>query len=378
MLTRKKYIELDVCGEEFGSWGSQGIEVACKTWLSGGEVMCYRNTWYAHLFRTQGGDFGFPYKLSGNQVEKAKKHAKDLFWNGKWDQQIYSVSSLVEKFWPIRENDPKHRGWNVEDLEALKAMEPKHLKKLQGFKAAPTSVPVKKPINGKPTKGIIYYTDNRLDPLIEGACQFYLLRGKLPIVSASLKSIEFGHNIVLPLKRGYVTMFKQILAALEKIDTDIVFFAEHDVLYHPSHFTFTPSRDDLFYYNNNMWKVDYETGKSLFHYSNHTSQLCAYRSLLLEHYRKRVRMCEELGDKLQVRRMGFEPGTHGRKERVDDYKCDTWMSPTPNIDIRHSGNLTSTRWDKTKFRNDKYTKGWKESDGVPGWYSDGHFKEMLR
>src|SRR3990167_5967732 len=54
MLTRDKYWELNVCDEDFGNWGSQGIEVAVKTWLSGGQVMCLQSTYYAHMFRTQG------------------------------------------------------------------------------------------------------------------------------------------------------------------------------------------------------------------------------------------------------------------------------------------------------------------------------------
>jgi len=32
---QKEIQELNVCDEAFGSWGSQGIEVACKFWLSG-------------------------------------------------------------------------------------------------------------------------------------------------------------------------------------------------------------------------------------------------------------------------------------------------------------------------------------------------------
>ena len=66
MLTREKYWELDICSENFGSWGNQGIEVAVKTWLSGGRVLVNHKTWYAHMFRTQGGDFGFPYPNPGN------------------------------------------------------------------------------------------------------------------------------------------------------------------------------------------------------------------------------------------------------------------------------------------------------------------------
>ena len=44
MCTREKYWELNLCDEELGSWGSQGIEVAVKTWLSGGRVMVNHKT----------------------------------------------------------------------------------------------------------------------------------------------------------------------------------------------------------------------------------------------------------------------------------------------------------------------------------------------
>ncbi len=114
MLTREKYWELNICDENFGSWGSQGIEVASKTWLSGGQVLANHNTWYAHMFRTQGGDFGFPYPISTKDQEKAKEYARNLFFNNNWDKQIYPFSWLVEKFWPVR-------GWTEEDLSALKA-----------------------------------------------------------------------------------------------------------------------------------------------------------------------------------------------------------------------------------------------------------------
>lgn len=113
MMTRDKYWELNICDEEFGSWGSQGIEVAVKTWLSGGKVIINKKCWYAHLFRTQGSDFGFPYPISGKQVSKAKKHAKDLFFENKWDKQVLPLSWLVEKFWPVP-------GWREEDLANIK------------------------------------------------------------------------------------------------------------------------------------------------------------------------------------------------------------------------------------------------------------------
>ncbi len=60
--------------------------------------MVNRKTWYAHMFRTKGGTFGFPYELSGNQVERAKKMARDLFFNNKWEKQVKPLSWLLDKF----------------------------------------------------------------------------------------------------------------------------------------------------------------------------------------------------------------------------------------------------------------------------------------
>jgi glycosyltransferase involved in cell wall biosynthesis len=113
MVSREKYWELNVCDEDMGSWGSQGIEVACKFWLSGGRVVINHRTWYAHMFRTQGGDFSFPYPQKESKVQEAKKKAKELFFNNKWDKQIHPLSWLVEKFWPVK-------GWSEEDLKNIK------------------------------------------------------------------------------------------------------------------------------------------------------------------------------------------------------------------------------------------------------------------
>lgn len=116
MLTRKKYWELDICDESFGSWGNQGIETACKTWLSGGVVMVNHSTWYAHMFRTQGGDFGFPYKQPGRAVRDTKKKVWDSFFNNKWQKQKYPMSWLVKRFWPVPD-------WKQSDLDNLIKLE---------------------------------------------------------------------------------------------------------------------------------------------------------------------------------------------------------------------------------------------------------------
>ena len=160
-------------------------------------------------------------------------------------------------------------------------------------------------------------------------------------------------------------MFKQVLAALERSTAEIVYFCEHDVLYSPEHFDFTPPKKDVFYYNENVWKVRAEDGHALYcDNCKQVSGLVAYRELALKHYRERVRIVEEHG---YSRNMGFEPGTHGRDHRVDDSTSEGFKSKVPLVDIRHESNLTPNRWNKDQFRNKKYTEGWLEAKEVPGW-----------
>ena len=115
MLTRENYWKWEVCDDKAGSWGNQGLEVACATWLTGHKVLVNHNTWYAHMFRTQGGDFGFPYEQHGREVQKTKNYIKDKFWDMRHPNQIYSVKWLVEKFWPVK-------GWSQEELNKLDAV----------------------------------------------------------------------------------------------------------------------------------------------------------------------------------------------------------------------------------------------------------------
>lgn len=101
MLTREKYWELNICDEEWGSWGQQGVEVACKTWLSGGKCLVNHNTWYAHMFRTKHGVFGFPYKQDEKQIEHARELSRKLFLDNTWPLQKYPLVWLVDRFSPV-------------------------------------------------------------------------------------------------------------------------------------------------------------------------------------------------------------------------------------------------------------------------------------
>ncbi len=349
-LHRERYWELDGLDEAHGSWGQMGTEIACKTWLSGGQILTNKKTWFAHMFRTQGGDFGFPYPMTGTDQEKARKHSRNVWLNNKWPKAKHNLEWLVEKFKPVP-------GWH----ETV-------------------------------SKGIVYYTDARIDPDLAETCRQQIKRSinGHSVVSVSLKPLDFGDSIHYQGERGILTMFKQILAGLEKSTADVVFLCEHDLLYHPSHFEFTPLRKDVFYYNENTYKVDLETGQALFYYTKQTSGLCAYRELLVEHYRKRVAKVEQNARDLTARgesvkndgysrHMGFEPGCHQYPRGVDNYKAESWMSEFPNIDIRHNLNLTPSRWKQDEFRNPNACLGWKLADEVPGWgVTKGRFKEVLQ
>jgi len=242
---------------------------------------------------------------------------------------------------------------------------------------------VKKKVR-KPSKGIIYFTDNQLDEKIATACQTQLKKcvKEKYIVSASLKPMKFGKNIHLPLERGYLTMFKQILAALEASTADIIFLAEHDVLYDPSHFQFFPPKKDVFYFNTNVWRVRENDGFAVRTTDcRQASGLCAYRDLLIDHYRKRVKMVEGLSKKLDekefssfIRHLGFEPGTHGRIKEFAGLRSERWESEHPNVDIRRGSAVTRSKWKPEDYHNKRFAEGWQETKDIPGW---GKFKEFF-
>jgi hypothetical protein len=94
----------------------------------------------------------------------------------------------------------------------------------------------------------------------------------------------------------------------------------------------------------------------------------------VQHYSQRVENTEKMWNELGgntyafrqfIRAQGFEPGTHHRKEAVDQLSFEYWDSPVPIIDVRHDRNLTANRWTIDKFRTKPRT--WVESDQIPGW-----------
>jgi hypothetical protein len=224
--------------------------------------------------------------------------------------------------------------------------------------------------------GCIYYTHHRCKPAILEGVQKQILRSGLPVVSCSLRPLDFGKNVVYSGERGIMTYFHQIVLALETSTADHVFFCEHDVLYHPSHFDFTPPRDDTFYYNTNVWKWEYLSRLTVT-YDHHASVsgLCVNRKLALDFYRRRLSIIYENGwDKLPTwgnptwaRDLGYEPGKHRGNKREPSIAAE-WRSLYPNIDIRHTRCMTVPKitWESFKKKPDNWTED--ILDNLPGWH----------
>jgi len=325
-MKRDRFWELGGMDEEHGSWGQFGTEVSCKAWLSGGRQVTNRRTWFSHLFRTQKG-FSFPYEQNNKQVDHAREYSRDLWLNNKWPQQVRPLSWLIRHFWPVPD-------W-------------------------PDPGPA-------PTMGCVYYTDNRLDPSIFNVCQRQLTKAVNghKLVTTSIVPMNFGLNVEVPGTPSRHQMFKQILTGLETIDTDYVFLCEHDVIYHPSHFDFIPPRDDTFYYNTNVWHVPLNGPRAVKYDTHQVAALCANRQLLLDYYRKLVAVVEVFG---YDHKWGYEPGTWGARKGFIDLPTREWQSAGPNIDIRHSHNLTASRWSPDSFKDKNTCLNWQEADTIPVW-----------
>jgi hypothetical protein len=228
------------------------------------------------------------------------------------------------------------------------------------------------------SKGIIFYTDNLIEEPILSLVRKHILNSGLPIISSSLKPIDFGRNFVVNKPRGYATMVEQIMTALENLDTDIVFFCEHDVLYPKCHFDFTPPKKEIYYYNQSIWRWDYPHDKLITYKGlGSLSGMCAYRETALNHYRGRHKKIIENGwDKLTSkepsygRKWGYEPGTKKRKRGgYSNEDFDVWFSEIPIIDIRHEGTYTRTKVTLDSFKHPPDPSTWKETtlDQIKGW-----------
>ena len=216
-------------------------------------------------------------------------------------------------------------------------------------------------------KAIIYYTDNTVPAYIGDVVQRQLLKPGIPILSISHKPMDFGQNICVgDVGRSKASMTLQVLLGLYNADADIIFLAEHDVLYHPSHFDFVPVDSNTLYFNHNFWRVNAKTGfnfKSGHHGAK--SQVCAMRKCLYDRFEERLDYM--VNGKPLSGLQGYHWYTKKPPSISPVFKFDRWFSKYGNIDIRHGGNISGNR---------KFSK--KRTKPIPGWgITAGRFKEFL-
>jgi len=228
---------------------------------------------------------------------------------------------------------------------------------------------------------ILYLTDNTLEPAIASACRVVLKREarEIPIVSVSQKPIELGLNICVgEIGRNWISLYKQILAGLEVIETGFVVIAEHDCMYSHEHLSWTPPKDDRFYYNHNHWLVQWggnhpEMNGMYSYWPNRTalSQMIAAKDLIFESTSEVLSLLE-MG--LQVKRGMRWHGEFGAanenkdfmkaaeaaesgypiqlqrylKNYVTKYVAEPFRTCVSNLDIRHGTNFTGPKRGKNR------------------------------
>jgi hypothetical protein len=176
-------------------------------------------------------------------------------------------------------------------------------------------------------KVIVYFTDSRLEEGLDEAVRKQILKAAngIPIISVTQKPIDFGKNICVGMRpRNYLNLYRQLLTGIKATEKDsIVFTCEHDVFYHPSHFDFTPPRNEKIYFNLNRfyWMRNQDFFLSTIG-KRALSQGCGHRNVFLAHAKEQV----------TTRETGMAAPCIGPFMNFES-KC-------PNIDIRHGGNFS--------------------------------------
>ena len=294
-MHKDRFWELGGLDENHAHWGQMGVELGCKSWLSGGRQVVNKKTWFAHLWRRTP-----PWKMSQKTVDKSRQYSIDLWTNNKWPGQKKSLSWLVDKFKPVPT-------WNhhmiVSDLTLL------------------------------------YYTSNRISEHFREKVlsQLRYAAGKeVPIISVSQKPLDFGENICVGnIGRSLQNIYKQVFEGAKRVKTEYVALVEDDCLYVPEHFHYRPK--DCFAYNLNRWCLHQDL--RLFSYRKRPilSQCIAPTKLLIE--------CLEPRMKIDVpKKYSGEMGLFEGKLGLKEYPYETFETKEPNEVICHNKNTVGRKY----------------------------------
>jgi len=221
---------------------------------------------------------------------------------------------------------------------------------------------------------VLYLTDNALDAVVRDTTLRYLYKaiGDIPLVSASQKPVDVGKNVAVgDIGRSGLSMYKQMLAGLDLIDTKYVAIAEHDCIYASEHFDFRPPDDEFFWYNLNVWFLQYYNPKypdwnGMYSFKRNRrvqSQLICTTEGLRKVTEDQVKIVTEpMWNTVRYNKGVGEPGTISmekamsltrgiRKTNLRDmikefligYQARDFNTNIPSVDIRHKDNFTGPR-----------------------------------
>ena len=207
LMEREQFLNWGGLDEKHGTFGQEGVEISCMTWLSGGKVLVNKNTWYAHWNRGKSS-----YALGANQKKKSMERSLELWMGDKWPRAKRKFQWLIDRFAPVP-------GWD--------------------------------------DTTVIYVTSNKEQKSMTDIVQLELLKSVNgnKIISVSQKPIDFGVNICVgEVGRSSQNVLRQFLIGAERATTPYVAMAQSDCLYPPKHFTFRPTKDKA-YYNRNILRL---------------------------------------------------------------------------------------------------------------------------
>ena len=108
LVDKKEFLSWGGLDENHGQIGQEGVEIACKTWLSGGKLLVNKNTWYAHHNRGKA-----PYAMGRNQRKISLAYSIDFWTNNKWQNQVRQFAWLIKH---IGKKQGRPPGWSLKDM----------------------------------------------------------------------------------------------------------------------------------------------------------------------------------------------------------------------------------------------------------------------
>lgn len=324
MIRKAHWDKLGGFEEDWAGYGACGTEWSLKVWLSGGRCLLHRGVTCAHLFRQKA-----THAVTPHEIDQTWVKLRRMFHSGNGPSQCRSIDWLVEKFAPV---------------PSWEAVTPQQAQ-------------------GKtlPSAAVVYYSHNNLDTKIADTCRAQLVKavGDIPIVAVTHKAIPVGakhQNICVgPMKAGHVTLLNQIMMGIYATDAEVIFLAEHDVLYPESHFQLRPTRAATIAYDTNVVCL---TPRGYLSAPRPTlSGLIAHRGVLLSAIQAMLVQLSH-GDKLS------------RLEPVD--QIERLSGEQSLLDIRHGKNFTGMRGDEKS----EYSYTDKHWGSVMAWWTKLGLQKM--